>query len=106
AGGIAAAIERCREGSDLPLEVEVRDSDEIDQALAAGADHLLLDNMSDDDLRAAVARVDGRAKLEASGGYTLENVRSAAETGVDFISMGSITHGARALDLSMIVEQR
>ncbi len=106
AGGIAAAIERCRDGSDLSLEVEVRNSDEIDQALAAGADHLLLDNMSDDELQAAVARVDGRAKLEASGGYTLENVRSAAETGVDFISMGSITHGAQALDLSMIVEQR
>lgn len=106
AGGITAAFERCRAGSDLPIEVEVQNEAEIDEALAAGADHLLLDNMSDDELRAAVARVDGRARLEASGGYTLDNVRSAAETGVDFVSMGSITHGARALDLSMIIEQR
>lgn len=106
AGGITAAIQRCRAGSDLSMEVEVRDADEIDEALAAGANHLLLDNMTDDQLRVAVEQVNGRAKLEASGGYTLDNVRSAAETGVDFISMGSITHGARALDLSLIVEQR
>jgi nicotinate-nucleotide pyrophosphorylase (carboxylating) len=102
AGGIAQAVERCRAGSELPLEVEVRNPDEIDQALAAGADHLLLDNMTPDELRAAVAQVAGRAKLEASGGYRLVNVRSAAETGVDFVSMGSITHGAPALDLSMV----
>lgn len=106
AGGITEAIRRCRDGSSLPLEIEVRNSGEIDEALAAGADHLLLDNMSDDQLRAAVTQVGGRAKLEASGGYTLDNVRSAAETGVDFVSMGSITHGAKALDLSLIVEQR
>ena len=104
-GGIEAAIVRCRAGSELPLEIEVRGPDEIHQALAAGADHLLLDNMSDEELRAAVEQVDGRAKLEASGGYTLDNVRSAADTGVDFISMGSITHGAPALDLSMIIER-
>ncbi|MBI5309668.1 MAG: carboxylating nicotinate-nucleotide diphosphorylase [Actinobacteria bacterium] len=104
AGGIAAAIARCREGSDLPLEVEVRNPAEIDEALAAGATHLLLDNMSNDELSAAVAQVAGRAKLEASGGYRVENVRAAAETGVDFISMGSITHGAPALDLSMVIE--
>lgn len=104
AGGIAAAVKACREGSGLPLEVEVRNPDEIDQALAAGATHLLLDNMTDDELRVAVKQVAGRAKLEASGGYRLENLRSAAETGVDFISMGSITHGAPALDLSMVIE--
>lgn len=102
AGGIAQAVERCRSGSDLPLEVEVRNPDEIDQALAAGANHLLLDNMTPDELRAAVSQVDGRAKLEASGGYRVANVRAAAETGVDFVSMGSITHGAPALDLSMV----
>ena len=104
AGGIAAAIERCRAGSELPLEIEVRNTREIDEALAAGANHLLLDNMSNDDLRAAVAHVDGRAKLEASGGYRIDNVRGAAETGVDFVSMGSITHGAPALDLSMVID--
>lgn len=104
AGGIAAAIERCRMGSELPLEIEVRNGDEIDQALAAGAKHLLLDNMSDEELRAAVQQVDGRAVLEASGGYRVSNIRSAAETGVDFISMGSLTHGAPALDLSMVID--
>jgi nicotinate-nucleotide pyrophosphorylase (carboxylating) len=105
AGGIAAAVARCRDGSDLPLEIEVRNGDEIDQALAAGAGHLLLDNMTGEQLRAAVAQVGGRAKLEASGGYTVENVREAAESGVDFVSMGSITHAAPALDLSMIIER-
>jgi nicotinate-nucleotide pyrophosphorylase (carboxylating) len=104
AGGIAAAVEACRAGSNLPLEVEVRNPDEIDQALAAGAKRLLLDNMSNDQLRAAVAQVAGRAELEASGGYRVETVRAAAETGIDFISMGSITHGAPALDLSMVID--
>ncbi|MBI4898639.1 MAG: carboxylating nicotinate-nucleotide diphosphorylase [Actinobacteria bacterium] len=105
AGGVEAAVRACTTGSDLALEVEVRNGDEIDQALAAGARRLLLDNMSDDQLRAAVKQVSGRATLEASGGYRLDNLRSAAETGVDFISMGSITHGAPALDLSMVVEE-
>jgi nicotinate-nucleotide pyrophosphorylase (carboxylating) len=104
AGGITAAIERCRAGSDLPLEIEVRNTHEIDEALAAGADHLLLDNMDTDELTAAVKQVNGRARLEASGGYRIDNVRAAAETGVDFISLGSITHGAPALDLSMIID--
>jgi nicotinate-nucleotide pyrophosphorylase (carboxylating) len=104
AGGIAAAIERCREGSSLPLEIEVRNPAEIDEALASGAKHLLLDNMNTEQLTAAVAQVDGRAVLEASGGYRVENVRAAAETGVDFVSMGSITHGAPALDLSLVID--
>jgi nicotinate-nucleotide pyrophosphorylase (carboxylating) len=106
AGGIAEALARCQAGSDLPIEIEVRNPDEIDQALAAGANHLLLDNMSNDELKAAVAQVAGRAKLEASGGYRVENVRGAAESGVDFVSMGSITHGAPALDLSMTIDAR
>lgn len=104
AGGIEPAVRACQDGSDLPLEVEVRDAAEIEQALAAGAHRLLLDNMNDDQLRHAVSLVAGRAELEASGGYRIDNLRSAAETGVDFISMGSITHGAPALDLSMVVE--
>lgn len=104
AGGIAAAVARCREGSELAIEVEVRNPAEIDEALENGVDHLLLDNMSDDELRAAVEQVGGRAKLEASGGYRVDNIRSAAHTGVDFISMGSITHGAKALDLSMVID--
>lgn len=106
AGGITAAIERCRARSDLPLEIEVRNSREIDEALAAGAAHLLLDNMTNDELRAAVEQVGDRAVLEASGGYRLENVRAAAATGVDFISMGSLTHGAPALDLSLVFDDQ
>jgi nicotinate-nucleotide pyrophosphorylase (carboxylating) len=82
----------------------VRNPGEIAQALAAGAPRLLLDNMGVEELRAAVAQVEGRAKLEASGGTTLENVRERALTGVDFISMGALTHSAPAIDLSLILE--
>lgn len=107
AGGIAQAVARAREAAPVladTLEVEVRDSEEIEQALAAGARRLLLDNMSVDELRAAVAQVAGRAKLEASGNITLDNARERALTGVDFISMGALTHSAPALDLSMILK--
>ncbi len=107
AGGIAAAVERTRAHAPQladTLEVEVRNLDEIDQALAAGAPRLLLDNMSLEQLRAAVAHVAGRATLEASGNVTLENLRERALTGVDFISMGALTHSAPALDLSLLLE--
>ncbi|MFY9488270.1 MAG: carboxylating nicotinate-nucleotide diphosphorylase [Solirubrobacterales bacterium] len=103
AGGIHAAVSVCLAESDLPVEVEVRNTDEIEQALAAGARRLLLDNMNTEQLREAVTLVAGRAELEASGGYRVDNVREAADTGVDYISMGSLTHGSPALDLSMIV---
>lgn len=106
AGGIAEAIERARAAAPElagTLEVEVGSVEEIDQALAAGAPRLLLDNMTVERLRAAVAQVAGRAKLEASGNVTLENLRERALTGVDYISMGALTHSAPALDLSMIV---
>jgi nicotinate-nucleotide pyrophosphorylase (carboxylating) len=107
AGGIAAAIERARAlAPELAqtLEVEVGDTQEIDEALAAGAPRLLLDNMDAKQLRAAVARVAGRAKLEASGGVTLQTLRAVAETGVDWVSMGALTHSAPALDLSMLLD--
>ena len=107
AGGIAQAVARVREvAPELAntLEVEVRDPQEIEAALAAGAPRLLLDNMNVDQLRAAVAQVDGRATLEASGNVTLENIREHAQTGVDFISVGALTHSAPALDLSLILE--
>jgi nicotinate-nucleotide pyrophosphorylase (carboxylating) len=107
AGGIAAAIERARTAAPElagTLEVEVRDPDEIEQALAAGAPRLLLDNMDDEQLRAAVAQVAGRAQLEASGGVTLQTLRARAQTGVEWISMGALTHSAPALDLSLIME--
>jgi nicotinate-nucleotide pyrophosphorylase (carboxylating) len=107
AGGIAQAVARVRESAPQlasTLEVEVRNPEEIDEALAVGAPHLLLDNMSVAELSAAVVQVAGRAKLEASGNVTLENVRERALTGVDFISVGAITHSAPALDLSLILE--
>jgi nicotinate-nucleotide pyrophosphorylase (carboxylating) len=105
AGGIAAAVERARSAyPDLPLEVEVRNEDEIAQALAVGAPRLLLDNMDAARLRAAVEQVAGRAELEASGGITLETVRDHAVDGLHFISVGALTHSAPALDLSLILE--
>jgi nicotinate-nucleotide pyrophosphorylase (carboxylating) len=105
AGGVGEAVRRARAASpDLPLEVEVRDDAEIDEALGAGATRLLLDNMSPDRLRAAVSRVAGRAELEASGGITLANLREVATTGVEFVSVGALTHSAVALDLSLTLE--
>jgi nicotinate-nucleotide pyrophosphorylase (carboxylating) len=107
AGGIAQAVARARAGAPElagTLEVEVRNPDEIAQALAAGAPRLLLDNMDDAQLRAAVAQVAGRAQLEASGGVTLQTLRERALTGVEWISMGALTHSAPALDLSMTLE--
>ncbi len=102
-GSIAAAVERLREATSLPIEVECDTLEQVEEALAAGADALLLDNMSLDELREAVALVGGRARLEASGGITLENVRAVAETGVDEISVGALTHSARSLDVSLEV---
>jgi nicotinate-nucleotide pyrophosphorylase (carboxylating) len=102
AGGIAQAVERARAAAPEladTLEVEVRDPREIDEALAAGAPRLLLDNMSIDQLRLAVAQVGGRARLEASGEVNLQTLRGIAETGVEWISMGALTHSAPALDL-------
>lgn len=105
AGGIAEAVRRAREAApDMRVEVEVRTPEEIDEALAAGATLLLLDNMTPDELRAAVARVGGRATLEASGGVTFETLRAHAATGVQFVSVGALTHSAPALDLSLILE--
>jgi nicotinate-nucleotide pyrophosphorylase (carboxylating) len=106
AGGIAGAIERARElAPELAgtLEVEVRDEHEIEQALAARAPRLLLDNMDAARLRAAVEQVAGRAELEASGGVTLQTLRALAHTGIEWISMGALTHSAPALDLSLII---
>jgi nicotinate-nucleotide pyrophosphorylase (carboxylating) len=105
AGGIGAAVAAARERAGaLALEVEVRNPAEIDEALAAGAPRLLLDNMSVEELADAVAQVGGRAELEASGGVTLETLRAVGATGVDFVSMGALTHSAPALDLSLSLE--
>jgi len=105
AGGVGEAVRRARAARpELPLEVEVRTLEELDEALAAGAPRVLLDNMDLATMRAAVERTAGRASLEASGGVTLESLREIAETGIDFISIGALTHSAPALDLSLILE--
>jgi len=106
AGGVGEAVRRAREARpELPLAVEVRDPAEIDEALAAGAPRLLLDNMSPDEIRAAVAQVAGRAELEASGGIDPDTVLVYATiSGLHYVSMGALTHSAPALDLSLILE--
>jgi len=104
AGGVGEAVRRARERAPgLALEVECRTLAEVDEALAAGAPRILLDNMTPDQLREAVLHVAGRAELEASGGVTLETLRAVASTGVDFVSVGALTHSAPALDLSLIL---
>ncbi len=105
AGGIGPAVRAARERYPaLPLEVECTSPEEVREALAAGAPRILLDNMAPDALRAVAQEVAGRAELEASGGMTLESLRAHADTGVDFVSVGALTHSAPALDLSLIVE--
>jgi nicotinate-nucleotide pyrophosphorylase (carboxylating) len=106
AGGVAAAVGRARAARpDLPITVEVRDDAEIDAALAAGAPRLLLDNMTPAEVREAVARIQGRAEIEVSGGVTPETILVYATIeGVDYVSMGALTHSAPVLDLSLSLE--
>lgn len=102
---IVAGVRRAREKfPDLKVEVEADTLEQVEQAVAAGADFVLLDNMELDDLRRAVQLVGGRAKTEASGGVSLSTVRGVAETGVDFISVGGITHSAPAVDIGLDFE--
>jgi nicotinate-nucleotide pyrophosphorylase (carboxylating) len=102
AGSVASAVERAREVG-LPVQVEAETLEDVAEAVAAGADSILLDNMTPEQLRESVELVDGRAQLEASGGVSLETVRAIAATGVDFISVGALTHSARSLDVSLEV---
>ena len=103
AGGIPQAVAAIREklGHMVKLEVETRNLDEVRQALEAGADVIMLDNMDCPTMKAAVDLVAGRALLEASGGITDETLRAVAETGVDIVSIGALTHSVKALDISM-----
>jgi nicotinate-nucleotide pyrophosphorylase (carboxylating) len=101
AGSIAAAVTLVRAATDLSVELECETLVQVGEALDAGVDAILLDNMPLDELRAAVALVDGRARVEASGGVTLDTIRAIAETGVDEISVGALTHSARSLDVSL-----
>lgn len=102
AGGVGEAVGRARQkyGASQAIQVEVRDTAEVRQALEAGADALLLDNMTVEEVDLAVEAIGGRALVEASGGISLENVRAYAECGVDFISVGALTHSAAAADIS------
>ena len=106
AGSITAAVERIRQRR-MPqkIMVEVRNTAELEETLTLRPDFILLDNMKPSELRAAVARAAGSVPLEASGGITLENVREVAETGVDRISVGALTHSVKALDISMRIER-
>ncbi len=106
AGGIGPAVARAKErvGHMVKIEVEVESLHQVEEALAAGVDAILLDNMSLDEMRRAVEMIAGRAIVEASGGITPERVAEVASCGVDVISLGSLTHSARALDLSLLIE--
>jgi nicotinate-nucleotide pyrophosphorylase (carboxylating) len=103
AGGIRASFERART-SGLPVEIEVRTREELEEALAAGATHLLLDNLTPVEAAEQIRLIAGRATVELSGGITLENVRAYAETGANFVSSGAITHSAPAVDISFRLE--
>ena len=106
AGGIANAITRCHEylkakGKDLKIEIEVRNFDELDQVLTiGGVDRIMLDNFTPADTRKAVEIINHRFETESSGGITIDNLRDYAECGVDFISVGALTHSVKGLDMS------
>jgi nicotinate-nucleotide pyrophosphorylase (carboxylating) len=105
AGGVGAAVRAARAAfPELEIEVECATREEVDEALAAGAPRILLDNMRPGELREMAAHVAGRAELEASGGIVFQTLRAHADTGVDFVSIGALTHSAPALDLSLILE--
>jgi nicotinate-nucleotide pyrophosphorylase (carboxylating) len=108
AGGIKEAIHRAQTANTnhRKIEVEVRSVAELQEALEERVDQILLDNMTAETMKQAVELTAGKVPLEASGNVTLENVRQVAETGVDFISVGSLTHSVKALDLSFIVEHQ
>ena len=102
-GGItnAVAILRSKLGHMVKIEVETRNFDEVKEAVAAGADIIMLDNMNNDQMRECVEFINGRAKTEASGNITLDNIADVAKTGVDIISLGALTHSVKAFDISM-----
>jgi nicotinate-nucleotide pyrophosphorylase (carboxylating) len=105
AGGVARAVELIRENleEELPIEVEAEDLPQVEEALAAGADIILLDNMDNETIAAAVALIGGAAEIEVSGGVTLDNIEEKAAAGPDYISVGAITQSAPAFDFSLII---
>ena len=107
-GGITPAVAALRKkiGHMVKIEVEVRTLEELEEALSAGADIIMLDNMSCEDMTKAVQRVDGKVLLEASGNVTAETIRGIAETGVDIISLGALTHSVKCFDISMRISAK
>jgi len=110
AGGITGAVKQARiylqrQGLTVPLEVETTDLDEVHEALTCQVDRIMLDNMSIPEMSEAVKLINRQVEVEASGGISLDNVRAVAETGVDFISIGALTHSVRALDFSLLVQE-
>jgi nicotinate-nucleotide pyrophosphorylase (carboxylating) len=103
AGGVRAALERTQNAG-VPVEIEVRTREEMDEALACGATHLLLDNLMPAEAKEWIAHIHGRATVELSGGITPETARAYAESGADFLSSGAITHSARAVDINFRIE--
>jgi nicotinate-nucleotide pyrophosphorylase (carboxylating) len=103
AGSVREALERTREAG-VPVEIEVRTRAELDEALACGVTHLLLDNLTPAAAGAWISHIAGRAIVEISGGITLDNVRAYAETGADFVSSGALTHSARAVNINFHLE--
>ena len=105
AGGVKTAVERTRaHRPGMPIEIEAQSLAEVDEALAAGAETILVDNMSTLDIRDAVGRAKGRARIEISGGVTLERIPELAATGADYVSVGALTHSAPAIDISFEIE--
>ncbi len=105
-GGITATVKALREkiGHTVKIEVETRNMDEVKEAVAAGADIIMLDNMTAEQMKEAVSYIDGRALTEASGNITAENIREKASSGIDIISMGALTHSVKAFDISMRID--
>jgi nicotinate-nucleotide pyrophosphorylase (carboxylating) len=103
AGGVRAALDRTRNAG-VPVEIEVRTRAELDEALACGATHLLLDNLSPSEAKAWITHIAGRATVELSGGITVATARSYAQAGADFLSSGAITHSAPAVDINFRIQ--
>jgi nicotinate-nucleotide pyrophosphorylase (carboxylating) len=104
-GGVTTALRRMKAAHhEMPIEIEAQSLDQVDEAVAAGVDVILLDNLSIEDVREAVRRIGGRAKTEISGGVTLERIPQLATTGADYVSVGALTHSAPAVDLSFELE--
>jgi nicotinate-nucleotide pyrophosphorylase (carboxylating) len=104
AGGISPAIKRIRKQSSGKIEVETTDLDEVREALEMGADIIMLDNMAPETVKKAVAMIDGKSKIEVSGSIGLEDLDRFNKLGIDYISVGALTHSARAMDISMNIK--